>query len=649
MSPPMETDLLLDLAWLPRPPENFGALCRAASAKVDLGSELVKLASYAHDDNGLARLAKLIAKARTNGESLEPLLPYRLAILSNATTDYLATAITATAARHGLALECIQGSYGQPMQDALSPDSPVNKSRPDAVLLAIDWRGLPLDFSVGNDESAAAGVQAAIDYLRAIQSGIGKASGAVCIFQTLAPPPETLFGSIDRLVSGTIHRTVQAVNAAMDELVRGSSGLLLDVSSLAAAVGLARWHSPAQWNLAKIPFDQRCLPLYAEHVCRLVNARSGRSRRCLVLDLDNTLWGGVIGDDGLGGIRLGQGDPAGEAYVDFQRYLLALRERGVVLAVSSKNEDPTARLPFREHPEMLIREEHIAVFQANWNDKPTNIRAIAEQLSLGLESFAFVDDNPFEREMVRRSLPQVAVPEMPEDPAYYVRTLSAAGLFESILFTDEDRKRAGYYAGNARRAALQSDAGDIESYLATLRMEITFQPFDETGRARIAQLINKSNQFNLTTRRYTEAEIARFESEDAFFTLQVRLSDVFGDNGMISVIFCRPTPENDWEFDLWLMSCRVLGRGVEKMALREVLRHARCRGIRNLIGVYIPSARNQLVERHYETLGFVRTELTADGRSHWKLPVDGPEPEAAPMTVRISGFGNLTETSDALR
>ena len=640
----METDPLLDLAWLPRPPENFGALCRAASAETaGPGSEIAKLASYGHDDNGLSRLAKLIAQARARGVSLQPLLPYRLAILSNSTTDYLASAITATAARHGLALECIQGCYGQPMQDALSPDSPVNRANPHAVLLAIDWRGLPFEFSVGNEESAAAGVQAAIDYLRAIQSGIRKASGAVCIFQTLAPPPETLFGSMDRLFGGTTYRTLAAANLAMEELMRGSDNLLLDVSSLAAAVGLAQWHSPAQWNLAKIPFDQRCVPLYAEHVCRLINARCGRSRRCLVLDLDNTLWGGVIGDDGPGGIRLGQGDPAGEAYVDFQRYLLALRDRGVVLAVSSKNEDSTARLPFRDHPEMLIREEHIAVFQANWNDKPTNIRAIAEQLSLGLESFAFVDDNPFERELVRRTLPEVAVPEMPEDPAYYVRTLSAAGLFESIAFTDEDRKRAGYYAGNARRATLHSEAGDIDSYLATLRMEITFQPFDETGRARIAQLINKSNQFNLTTRRYTETDVARFESDDAFFTLQVRLSDVFGDNGMISVILCRTTPENDWEIDLWLMSCRVLGRGVEKMALREILRHARCRGIRSLIGVYVPTARNKLVERHYETLGFVLTEITPDGQSRWTLSVDGAEPEAAPMTVRISGFGGIGE------
>jgi FkbH-like protein len=640
----METDLFLDLAWLPRPPENFGALCRAASAgTASLGSELAKLASYGLDDNGLSRLAKLIAQARAKGVGLEPLLRYRLAILSNSTTDYLATALTATAARHGLALECIQGCFGQPMQDALSPDSAVNKSRPQAVLLAIDWRGLPFEFSAGNEESAAAGVQAAIGYLRAIRSGIRKACGAVCIFQTLAPPPETLFGSMDRIFNGTICRTLASANLAIEELVRGSDDLLFDVSSLAAAVGLAQWHSPGQWNLAKIPFDQRCLPLYADHVCRLLNALCGRSRRCLVLDLDNTLWGGVIGDDGLGGIRLGQGDPAGEAYVDFQRYLLALRERGVVLAVSSKNEDLTARLPFREHTEMLIREEHIAVFQANWNDKPTNIRAIAGQLNLGLESFAFVDDNPFERELVRRSLPQVAVPELPEDPAYYVRTLSAAGLFESISFTDEDRKRAGYYAGNARRAALHGETGDIDSYLATLRMEITFQPFDETGRARIAQLINTSNQFNLTTRRYTEADIARFESDGAFFTLQVRLSDIFGDNGMISVILCRATPDNDWEIDLWLMSCRVLGRGVEKMALREVLRHARCRGIRNLVGVYIPTARNKLVERHYETLGFVLAETTPDGQSRWKLAVDGVEPEAAPMTVRIAGFGGIGE------
>jgi FkbH-like protein len=424
----------------------------------------------------------------------------------------------------------------------------------------------------------------------------------------------------------------------LEDLVRSSNDVLLDLSSLAATVGYANWHSPAEWNIAKTSVSQECLPLYAEHVSRLLAAQAGRSRRCLVLDLDNTMWGGVIGDDGLGGIRVGQGDVVGEAYIDFQRYVLALRERGIVLAVSSKNEDAVARLPFREHQDMLVREEHLAVFQANWKDKPTNIRAIAEQLNLGLESLVFVDDNPFERELVRQTLPQVAVPEMPEDPAYYAATLSAAGLFEAVQFTEEDRKRAGYYAGNAKRVELQSKGGDLGAYLASLEMKIVFQPFDEPGRKRIAQLINKSNQFNLTTRRYTDADVERFAADPSYFSLQVRLSDVFGDNGMISVILCRTVRDNDWEIDLWLMSCRVLGRGVERMVLRELVSNARRRGIRNLIGNYLPTDRNKLVEHHYETLGFSLVDRREDGQTVWTLSTEAEAPESVPMEVQRIGF-----------
>ncbi len=374
-----------------------------------------------------------------------------------------------------------------------------------------------------------------------IRNGIQQNSGATCIVQNLAAPPELLMGSLDRVLPGAQRNLIDCVNQGLAESVLGTSDVLMDVAGLAETVGLANWFSPSEWNLAKLPFSQAYLPLYADHVCRIIAALRGKTRRCLVLDLDNTLWGGVIGDDGLKGIQIAQGDAAGEAYLALQRYCLALRERGVVLAVSSKNEDEIARSPFREHPEMLLREEHFAVFQANWSDKATNIKAISEELALGLESLVFVDDNPFERELVRKALPQVAIPEMPSDPALFARTLAAAGYFELATFSQEDLSRASYYDGNARRAALQKQVGDLNQYLASLDMEITFQPFNETGRARIAQLINKSNQFNLTTRRYTEAEVAEMESDPNCFTLQVRLTDTFGDNGMISVVICRTT------------------------------------------------------------------------------------------------------------
>jgi FkbH-like protein len=293
-------------------------------------------------------------------------------------------------------------------------------------------------------------------------------------------------------------------------------------------------------------------------------------------------------------------------------------------------------LPFRQHPEMLLREDHIAVFQANWTDKPTNLKAIAEALSFGLDALVFVDDNPMERDLVRRTLPQVAVPELPDDPALYARTLAAAGYFEALGFSDEDRQRADFYRDNARRLKLQAQTTDLDAYLASLEMVITFRPFDATGRSRIAQLINKSNQFNLTTRRYTETELAELEQDPDCFTLQVRLIDTFGDNGMISTIICRRDGD-DWEIDTWLMSCRVLGRGVEDMVLRELLQHARARGIGRLIGVYRPTERNAMVQDHYGKLGFVQLGRSPNGTTTWELAADAVHREA-PMQVRREGL-----------
>jgi len=503
---------------------------------------------------------------------------------------------------------------------------------------------LPLRCKVGDPEAAETAVRRTLDHIDTVRAGLRANGTAVCILQTIAPPPERLFGNLDRALPGTLRNVIDRVNLGLAESIRGTEDILLDVGGLAETVGLANWHSPSEWNLAKLPFSNIYLPLYADHVARMLSALVGRSRRALVLDLDNTVWGGVIGDDGLEGIQCAQGEPTGEAYLSVQRLALELRERGVVLAVSSKNDDESARLPFRKHPEMLLKEEHIAVFQANWNDKATNIKAIALELSLGLDSLVFLDDNPVERNLVRQLLPEVAVPELPSDPALYARTLAAAGYFESVGFSDEDVKRARYYQDNAKRVVLQKEAGDIDVFLASLNMEITFQPFDETGRGRITQLINKSNQYNLTTKRYTEADVAAAERDPNCFTMQVRLCDIFGDNGMISVIICRRQAKCVWKIDTWLMSCRVLGRRVEQMVLREILEHARRRGICRLIGTYRPTGRNKLVEDHYSKLGFSLIRCYADGTTVSELDVDSAAVEAP--AARVQSIGFIREASD---
>ena len=629
----MPLDLYPRLSWLPAPPPDFAARCKMLpSGPGAPGPEIRALASHALDEHQLARLGRAIGTLRGRGLPLAPLIPFKLGILGNGTLDLIIPPLVASAARHGLALQCVKGEYDQFLQDALSPDSPVNAAKPDAVLLALDHRGLALQATPGDAALAAQTVESALALLQAIRDGVGRNSGATCIVQTIPPPPEGLFGSLDRALPGTMRNLIDALNRRVAETILQTQDTLLDVAALAETVGLAEWHSPAQWNMAKLPFADAYVPFYADHVARTIAAMRGRSRRCLVLDLDNTVWGGVIGDDGLDGIRVAQGDAAGEAHLAVQQLALALRARGVVLAVSSKNTDSVAREPFLNHPDMLLRENHIAVFQANWDDKATNIRAIAQELALGLESLVFLDDNPVERGLIRRELPEVAVPELDDDPANYARTLAAAGYFESVRFSAEDRARAEMYQTNARRLTLQKQTGDIGAYLQSLDMRIVFSPFTRATRVRTAQLINKSNQFNLTTRRYTEADVAAVEADPDVLGLHARLIDNFGDNGIISVIVCRPEGAASWSIDTWLMSCRVLGRRVEQSVLREILRRARLHGIGQIVGTYRPTERNAMVRDHYAKLGFEPIGEEADGTTHWRLSTT-TEIEGGPMVV----------------
>ncbi|HEX8594780.1 MAG TPA: HAD-IIIC family phosphatase [Pseudomonas sp.] len=623
-----------DLPWLVQPPADFSARCRELKPGTpDLGRKIQALANFAMDGNHLEKLAKSIRKLQAAETSLEPLTQIRLGILGNGTQDFVVPAIVASAARHGLALEIVKGEYDQILQDANDEDSAINTLRPHAVLIAVDYRALPWQTTPGDEGTAMANVEMAMNYLQSVRTAVHRNSAGLCILQTLAAPPESLFGSYDRRVPGTMLWLIDELNRRIVDSLSKSEDLLLDVAHLAAIVGLDAWHSPVEWNMAKLPFGSEFLPLYADHLARVLAALRGRSRRCLILDLDNTVWGGIIGDDGLEGIKIAQGDAVGEAHLAVQRMALVLRERGIVLAVSSKNTDEIARRPFQEHPEMLLREEHFAVFQANWRDKATNIKAIAEELSLGLDAMVFLDDNPVERGLIRQILPQVAVPEVDDDPASYARTLAAAGYFETVAFSEEDRKRATHYQENARRITLQQQAGDVDAYLASLDMEIVFKPFDAMGRSRIAQLINKSNQYNLTTRRYTEADVLEAQSAPDMFTRQVRLIDRFGDNGMISVVICKLSEPATWKIDTWLMSCRVLGRRVEDSVLCEIINHARNHGITRLVGEFIPTDRNMMVQKHYQKLGFELVTQDSIGTTTWEISTD-IDRQAPPMRVR---------------
>ncbi|HEX3653030.1 MAG TPA: HAD-IIIC family phosphatase [Rhizomicrobium sp.] len=554
-------------------------------------------------------------------------------MLAGATSDLLVDDLVAAACRHGIALEIVPAPYDQVVQQALDPASLVNTARPDAILVAVDHRWLRLDGPV-LDRDAAQVVAVQMAQLAEIVRALQNHSGASAILQTLPIPSMPLFGSFDRRVRGSLRGIIDDANRALGSLAENTGSYLLDVAALAEQIGTDRWFDPVQWAAYKLPFSADCVPIYADHVGRLLAAIRGKTRKCLVLDLDNTIWGGVVGDDGVAGLFIGQGDARGEAFTAVQRSALELRERGIMLAVCSKNDETAARAPFREHPEMLLKEEHFAVFQANWIDKPSNLEAIARTLNIGLDSVVLLDDNPAERAQVRAALPEVAVPELPEDASWYAWYLRAAGYFEAIAFSAEDRGRVASYAADAQRSAVMAKARDLGEYLTSLEMKISFAPFDVQGRQRITQLINKTNQFNLTTRRYTEREVIEMENNPLTFTLQVRLADKFGDLGMIAILICRPLCGDppSWEIDTWLMSCRVLGRKVEQAMLDKVAREAAVRGVRRLVGRYIPTAKNAIVAEHYGNLGFRRASAKDGGQTLWEMDVDTYSTPPLPMT-----------------
>jgi len=629
------------IEWLPDQPVDFRQRCASVDkSDGERGDSLRALASYALDSNGLHRLARSVTAA-IQSNSVKPLTPLRLGLISNGTTELLIPTLIGSAARYGIALSVAAAPFGVTAQAAFEANSDILAAKPDVVLMALDYRAFFADHIL-DDTHAVSHVDAAIDLIASIAQAFATACRASIIVQTIAAPPERMFGSFDRRQPGSLAWLVANFNARLCSEVAGPGVSVLDVESLAATVGMHAWYDRRQWMTARLPFAPRAMPLYGEHVARLVGAMRGKSRKVLVLDLDNTLWGGIVGDDGMDGLRLGQGEPVGEAFLDLQRAALALKQRGILLAICSKNEEAVARLAVREHSEMVLREHDFAAMQINWNDKASNLEAISDYLSLGLDTFVFFDDNPVEREQVRSALPQVCVPELPKDPAGYARILLTSGFFESIAFSNEDRSRAQHYATNAKRQSLLANSRDLSSFLNSLEMSATFIDGGTAGWQRFAQLINKSNQFHLTVRRYTEAEVLAMAADPSTLTLQVALSDRFGNNGMISAIICRPL-DGDWEIDTWVMSCRVLNRQVEAAVLNEVVRRAAAAGIRRLRGVYRATARNQMVAGHYEKLGF-KLEASNPEEARWVLDVA----EFAPLAnfIRTAPHA-VTLTTDA--
>ena len=633
----MSADAATGLTWLPAPDQWDDAVRAAAAGSGDrarLWSALVALANVRLDTlktNKLDRLAQAHF-ADTAPEALQT-RPERLAVLASATMGHLMPAIRVAALRRRLWVKTFEPGFGQYYQSLLDPASDLARFAPTTVLLALDARHVTRGLDpFGTAADAKAVRDAVLNHLGACWRLCRERLGVPVMQQTILPVFDPLLGGNEHRLPGSRARFVETLNQAIREAADRDGVDILALDDRCRRDGLDAWHQPSLWFKAKQEVSYAAAPLYGDLVARQVAARQGRSSKALVLDLDNTLWGGVIGDDGLNGIILGQGGASGESFLALQAFAKDLARRGIILAVCSKNDEANAKLPFTDHPEMILRLPDIACFVANWDDKASNIKRIARELNIGLDAIVFVDDNPFERNLVRAELPDVAVPEVSEEPALVARGLADAGYFESLGLTQDDLRRTDQYRANAERAELAADTTDLDGYLRGLDMRLVWRRFDEGGRARIVQLINKTNQFNLMTRRLTDQDVtALMEAPDAF-GLQLRLLDRFGDNGMISVVTCRHEGEAV-AIENWLMSCRVLGRQVETATLGLVAAEAQARGARRLIGTFRPTAKNAMVAEHYRRLGFALHATADDGATTWLLDLEQYRPAAVPMTI----------------
>jgi len=546
-----------------------------------------------------ARAARLYRSMARDGAELRPL---KIALLAGSTVDHLADVLRLWLATVGFDAEIYVAPFDMVVQTVLDEASDLYAFKPDVVWLCTTHRDVPLEIAAGSDIAAVrAKVERAVQDKQRLWQVLLQRCNCLVVQNNADCPADDPFGNIAGAAPWGGRSALRLYNFEL-----GAAALpgvaVFDLDHLASLYGKAQWFDSRYWFHSKHAFAPDATGLVAASLAQLVAAAKGLAKKCLVLDLDNTLWGGVIGDDGLEGIALGQ-KADGEAYVAFQAYARALKERGIVLAVCSKNDEAIAKEAFEHHPDMRLRLSDIAVFRANWNSKVENVRDIAATLSIGIDSLVFADDNPAERDIVRQFLPAVAVPELPDDPADYVRVL------------------ARYYAENAQRAELQLSFQDTADYLASLQMVAEIGAVDALNLPRLAQLINKSNQFHLTGTRYSEAELAAFATRPGYVIRNFRLRDRFGDNGLIAVVVLRVL-DRDLVIDTWVMSCRVLARSMEEFICNEMLRVARERHCTSLVGLYKPTAKNKLVAGLYPRLGFEKVADT-DGVSRWRRAV-GP-------------------------
>jgi FkbH-like protein len=567
----------------------------------------------------------------------DQLADHRVAVLRSFTVEPVMPLLEAEAALWGRRLVPWIGEFNAYGQEILDPSSGLYAHRPDTVILAVQTRDVAPELWSGftglSDDAVDEVVAAVAARLGDLVAQLRARTSANILVHGLAPPPTPAEGLLGARRKTTQAEAVAAVNRALRARFSDMASVhLLDMDELQARHGRARFHSEKKWVTTKLPFTIEGMSWMAQAWWRWLAVFALPQAKVLALDLDNTLWGGVVGEDGLAGLKLGDEHP-GAYFKDLQRVVLDIARRGVLLVLVSKNNLDDAMKVFDEHPEMLLKREHLAAMRVNWAPKPANLAALADELNLGLESFVFLDDNPVERAAVRRALPQVIVPEIGADPSTYAEVLRGIPQLERLSLSAEDAGRTRMYAQERERRDLEAAAGSLEDFLASLDIRVEIAPIDAMSLARASQLTVKTNQLNMTTRRYNEAQLAERLADPAWAGFVLRASDRFGDNGVVGVALLQGDGDT-CRIDSFLMSCRVIGRGIETAFLARLAHEARGRGQAKLQGWFLPSPKNAPARDIYRQAGLRLVEAGEAG-DLWGLDL-ADEDIAVPSWIALA-------------
>jgi FkbH-like protein len=549
------------------------------------------------------------------------LQPFRLVVLRSFTLEPVIPFLRARGFLAGLDLRVELGEFNAYTQEVLDPSSIAYREGVDAVLVAVQSRDIAPDLWEGFGDLNVAEVSAAAarvsESLSRMVSKFRSSSAAALLVHSFEMPCRPRAGVLDAQRSQGQRQAWEAINSHLRSTIHGTShAYVVDYDALVARRGADRWHDDAKWRAVRLPIAAAELDWMAAEWMRYVHPLAGRVAKVVALDLDNTLWGGVVGEEGLDGIKLGV-EPPGAYFLDFQRALLDISRRGVLLALCSKNNLSDAMEVLETHPSMLLRPADFACIRINWQDKASNLRAIAKELNLGIDSIAFVDDNPAERHLIEEQLPEVSVLELPAEPADYARSIRDWPLLERLRVTEEDALRNSFYAQDRSRAELQLSADSMEDYYRSLGMRIEVSLMREASVSRTAQLLQKTNQFNLTTRRHSEEDLWRFMSDPSWAVFTLAASDRFGDLGQVGVAVVR-LEGTICHLDSFLLSCRVIGRTIETAFLSCIIEFARTRGICKVRAQFIPTKKNAPSCGFLGSHGFL-LEGEVDGVQEWCL------------------------------